>query len=253
MPPPARRSRRWLRGLVLLVMPERLSIPGRRGGPRAGPLGAVRRVDVRVVLVGQRSRPRASRTCFVYIACLLLHGDRRDHRALPAAPAPTRCCRQAFGWRPVGLGLYAVGLAIGGHGHPRDRLAAAVRPARACCSSPGSSRRRGSAAVWANWMVGAAAPADPALALALGARRPAGDDRAGPLRPAARFRQLAWSRSGRSSLALSVAIATVFLYAPLHHRFFHGDTTQVGGVHDQRHRPRRPVVGQLGLLQEEAV
>ena len=30
--------------------------------------------------------------------------------------------------------------------------------------------------------------------------------------------------------ALSVAIATVFLYAPLHHRFFHGDTAQVGGI-----------------------
>ena len=54
-----------------------------------------------------------------------------------------------------------------------------------------------------------------------------------------------WSRSPASTCAtfrswmvaigaivatLSVAIATVFLYAPLHHRFFHGDTAQVGGI-----------------------
>jgi O-antigen ligase len=34
---------------------------------------------------------------------------------------------------------------------------------------------------------------------------------------------------GAGVVVLAVAIAAVFLYAPLHHRFFHGDTAQVGG------------------------
>jgi len=34
---------------------------------------------------------------------------------------------------------------------------------------------------------------------------------------------------GAGIVVIAIAIAAVFLYAPLHHRFFHGDTAQVGG------------------------
>ena len=36
--------------------------------------------------------------------------------------------------------------------------------------------------------------------------------------------------SGAVVVTLAVALAAVFLYAPLHHRFFHGDTRTIGGV-----------------------
>ena len=150
----------------------------------------------------------------------------------------------------VGLGMYAVGVA-------------ARRPGQRTRSS-----RRGRSACWAcwswrgSWQAAASAASGPTawwapslLLTLLSLSRSA---------LAAQFAMVALARFdlrtfrswmiaiGAIVVTLSIAIATVFLYAPLHHRFFHGDTANVGGFSDQRHRPRRALGRQLGLLPEGA-
>ena len=126
----------------------------------------------------------------------------------------------------VGLGLYAAGVAIAGPGtdkilSPRPfGLMAVVLVA--WFLGAGMVRRR-----WAYWVVGAA------IVLTLVS-----------LSRSAFAAQLvlvalAWfdlrnfrgwlTAIGAGAIVIAIAIAAVFLYAPLHHRFFHGDTANVGG------------------------
>jgi O-antigen ligase len=126
----------------------------------------------------------------------------------------------------VGLGLYAAGVAIAGPGthkilSPRPfGLMAVVLVA--WFLGAGMVRRR-----WAYWVVGAAI-----VLTLLSLSRSAF---AAQLVLVA----LAWfdlrnfrgwlTAIGAGAIVIAIAIAAVFLYAPLHHRFFHGDTANVGG------------------------
>jgi len=126
----------------------------------------------------------------------------------------------------VGLGLYGAGLVIGG---PGTHAILSPRPFGllgvvlvAWFLGAGMVGRR-----WAYWVVAAAV-----LLTLLSLSRSAF---AAQLVLVA----LAWfdlrnfrgwlTAIGAGVVVLAVAIAAVFLYAPLHHRFFHGDTAQVGG------------------------
>ena len=126
----------------------------------------------------------------------------------------------------VGLGLYTLSLPIGG---PGTSVILAARPFGllgmvlvAWFTGAGLAGRR-----WAYWVVGLAI-----LLTLLSLSRSA---------LAAEFALVALGRfdlrsfrgwiaaTGAIVVTLAVAVAAVFLYAPLHHRFFHGDTQNVGG------------------------
>jgi O-antigen ligase len=126
----------------------------------------------------------------------------------------------------IGLGLYGAGLVIGG---PGTHAILSPRPFGlmgvvlvAWFLGAGMVGRR-----WAYWVVAAAV-----LLTLLSLSRSAF---AAQLVLVA----LAWfdlrnfrgwlTAIGAGVVVLAIAIAAVFLYAPLHHRFFHGDTAQVGG------------------------
>jgi O-antigen ligase len=126
----------------------------------------------------------------------------------------------------MGLGLYAASLVVAG---PGTSLILAPRPFAllgmvlvAWFTGAGLAGRR-----WAYWVVGLTLVLT-LLSLSRSAL-------------AAQFALVALARfdlrnfrgwiaaSGAVVVTLAVALAAVFLYAPLHHRFFHGDTKTVGG------------------------
>ncbi len=127
----------------------------------------------------------------------------------------------------VGLGLYAVSVAIAGPGTGKILLA---RPFGLLCvvlvawfMAGGLIGQR-----WAYWVVGAAVVLT-LLSLSRSAL-------------AAEFAVIALGRLnlrsfrgwligiGAGLATLAVALSAVFFYAPLHHRFFHGDKANVAGV-----------------------
>jgi O-antigen ligase len=127
----------------------------------------------------------------------------------------------------VGLGLYAASVAIAGPGTGKILLA---RPFGLLCvilvawfMAGGLIGQR-----WAYWVVGAAV-----LLTLLSLSRSA---------LAAEFALIALGRLnlrsfrgwligiGAGLATLAVALSAVFFYAPLHHRFFHGDKANVAGV-----------------------
>jgi O-antigen ligase len=126
----------------------------------------------------------------------------------------------------LGLGLYAIGLAIGGHG---TRVVVSPRPfglfGVIIIAWFISGDRIGIR--WAKWVVAATV-----LLTVLSLSRSALAAQLGVI-VLARFDP----HSLRSYIrtigvvvgAAIVALLAVFEYAPLHHRFFHGDTTSVGG------------------------
>ena len=126
----------------------------------------------------------------------------------------------------VGLGLYAISVAIAGPGtakiiSPRPfGLMGVVLVAWFVSGGLIGPR-------WAYWVVAFAIGPDPAVAVALGARGRVRARRAGAAQPAQLPRLARRHRRDRATLAL--ALSAVFFYAPLHHRFFHGDTQKVGG------------------------
>jgi O-antigen ligase len=164
---------------------------------------------------------------FVYIAAVLfmaIGATIAHHRG----PTAHEIVSRAF-WvaAAVGLGLYAISVAIAGPG--TDKIIS-PRPFGlmgvvlvAWFVSGGLIGRR-----WSYWVVGCAV----ALTL-LSLSRSA---------LAAEFALIALARfnlgnfrgwiiaAGAIAATLAVALSAVFFYAPLHHRFFHGDTQQVGGI-----------------------
>jgi O-antigen ligase len=162
----------------------------------------------------------------VYIATLLLvpvAATVASHRAAKMYAIVSK----AFWIAAVmGLGLYAASLVVAG---PGTSLILAPRPFAllgmvlvAWFTGAGLAGRR-----WAYWVVGLTLVLT-LLSLSRSAL-------------AAQFALVALARfdlrnfrgwiaaSGAVVVTLAVALAAVFLYAPLHHRFFHGDTKTVGG------------------------
>jgi O-antigen ligase len=130
----------------------------------------------------------------------------------------------------LGLSLYALGLAIGGHigGHGTN-IVVSARPfglfAMLVVAWFSAARLAGDR--WAVWIVAAAV-----LLTVLSLSRSALAAQLAVI-VLARFDPRNF-RSVLKTLGVLVAIAAVglaavFLFAPLHHRFFHGDTTTVGG------------------------
>jgi O-antigen ligase len=162
---------------------------------------------------------------FVYIAAVLfmaIGATIAHHRG----PAAHDIVSRAF-WvaAAIGLGLYAISVAIAGPG--TDKIIS-PRPFGlmgvvlvAWFVSGGLIGRR-----WAYWVVGFAV----ALTMLSLSRSALAAEFA--LVALARFNLRnfrGWIIAGGAVTAtLAVALAAVFFYAPLHHRFFHGDTQQVG-------------------------
>jgi O-antigen ligase len=126
----------------------------------------------------------------------------------------------------VGLGLYGAGLAIGGPGtsailSPRPFGLMGVVLVGWFLGAGAVGRR------WAYWVVAAAV-----LLTLLSLSRSA-------FAAQLVLVGLAWvdlrnfrgwlTAIGSGAVVIAIAIAAVFLYAPLHHRFFHGDTANIGG------------------------
>ena len=149
----------------------------------------------------------------------------------------------------VGLGLYAAGVAIAGPGtdkilSPRPfGLMAVVLVA--WFLGAGMVRRR-----WAYWVVGAAIVLTLRVAVALGVRRAARAGRAGVVRPAElprmadRDRRRGHRDRDRDRRGVPVRPAAPPLL-PRRHR-------QRRRLQPERDRPRRAVVGELGLVQATA-
>jgi hypothetical protein len=126
----------------------------------------------------------------------------------------------------VGLGLYGAGLAIGGPGtgailSPRPFGLMGVVLVGWFLGAGAVGRR------WAYWVVAAAV-----LLTLLSLSRSAFAAQLVLVGLAwldlRNFR--GWLKAiGAAAVVIAIAIAAVFLYAPLHHRFFHGDTANVGG------------------------
>jgi O-antigen ligase len=162
---------------------------------------------------------------FVYIAAVLfmaIGATIAPHRG----PAAHEIVSRAF-WVAaiVGLGLYAISVAIAGPG--TDKIIS-PRPFGlmgvvlvAWFVSGGLIGRR-----WAYWVVGFAV----ALTLLSLSRSALAAEFALVALAQFNLRNFrGWIIAGGTAAAtLAVALAAVFLYAPLHHRFFHGDTQQVG-------------------------
>jgi O-antigen ligase len=174
---------------------------------------------------GTVSTPGLQNT-LVYVAALLLvlvAATVARHRAVEAYAIVSKAFWVAA---IVGLGLYALSLLIAG---PGTSVILAARPFGllgmvlvAWFMGAGLAGRR-----WAYWVVGLAIVLT-LLSLSRSAL-------------AAEFALVALARfdlrnfrgwiaaTGAVVVMLAVAVAAVFLYAPLHHRFFHGDTQNVGG------------------------
>ena len=162
---------------------------------------------------------------FVYVAAVLfmaIGATIAHHRGAAAHEIVSRAFWVAAA---IGLGLYAISVAIAGPG--TDKIIS-PRPFGltgvvlvAWFVSGGLIGRR-----WSYWVVGFAV----ALTL-LSLSRSA---------LAAEFALVALARfnlrnfrgwilaAGAIAATLAIALSAVFFYAPLHHRFFHGDTQQVG-------------------------
>jgi O-antigen ligase len=213
----------WLGFLVCL---SGLSIPEGAAGRALGLLALFVAFTVVSYSWGTIST-QSIQNVLVYIACLLF-------TAIAATVVRYRP-RQLYevlskAWwvaGSIGLGLYAVSVAIAGPGthqiiSPRPLGLLGVLLVAWFVAGARVGRK------YANWMVGAAL-----LLTLLSLSRSALAAQVAMV-ALARF-DLRTFRSwlvaiGAIVAALSVAIATVFLYAPLHHRFFHGDTAQVGGI-----------------------
>ncbi len=163
---------------------------------------------------------------FVYVAAVLfmaIGATIAHHRGAAAHEIISRAFWVAA---TVGLGLYAISVAIAGPGtakiiSPRPfGLMGVVLVA--WFVSGGLIGRR-----WSYWVVGFAVVLT-LLSLSRSAL-------------AAEFALVALARfnlsnfrgwiiaAGAIAATLAIALSAVFFYAPLHHRFFHGDTQQVGG------------------------
>jgi O-antigen ligase len=163
---------------------------------------------------------------FVYVAAVLfmaIGATIAHHRGAAAHEIISRAFWVAA---TVGLGLYAISVAIAGPGtakiiSPRPfGLMGVVLVA--WFVSGGLIGRR-----WSYWVVGFAVVLT-LLSLSRSAL-------------AAEFALVALGRfnlsnfrgwiiaAGAIAATLAIALSAVFFYAPLHHRFFHGDTQQVGG------------------------
>jgi O-antigen ligase len=162
----------------------------------------------------------------VFVACLLFTAIAvtvMGHRGRPAYDVVSKAFWLAAA---AGLGLYGASLVIGG---PGAHAILSPRPFGlmgvvlvAWFLGAGAVGRR-----WAYWVVAATV-----LLTLLSLSRSAF---AAQLVLVA----LAWfdlrnfrgwlTAIGAGIAVLAIAIAAVFLYEPLHHRFFHGDTAQVGG------------------------
>jgi O-antigen ligase len=163
---------------------------------------------------------------FVYVAAVLfmaIGATIAHHRGAAAHEIVSRAFWVAA---VIGLGLYAISVAIAGPG--TDKIIS-PRPFGlmgvvlvAWFVSGGLIGRR-----WAYWVAGLAVVLT-LLSLSRSAL-------------AAEFALIALARfnlrnfrgwiiaAGAIAATLAIALSAVFFYAPLHHRFFHGDTQQVGG------------------------
>jgi O-antigen ligase len=163
---------------------------------------------------------------FVYVAAVLfmaIGATIAHHRGAAAHEIVSRAFWVAAA---IGLGLYAISVAIAGPG--TDKIIS-PRPFGlmgvvlvAWFVSGGLIGRR-----WAYWVAGFAV----ALTLLSLSRSALAAEFA--LVALARFNLRnfrGWIIAGGAIAAtLAIALSAVFFYAPLHHRFFHGDTQQVGG------------------------
>ena len=165
---------------------------------------------------------------FVYIGGGAVHGDRRDRRAPSRGRPRTRSSRARSGWRRHRPRAVRDQRGDRRPGYEQDHLAAPVRPdgGRDGGLVHGRSADRAAAgrAGWWLFAIGLtllslsrSALAAEFVLLALARSQP------GQL-PRLDDRHRRDGRHGGDR-----ALAAVFLYAPLHHRFFHGDTPRVGG------------------------
>lgn len=163
----------------------------------------------------------------VYLACVLLMAIAATVGYFRAAAAYVMISRAFWVAASIGLGLYAASLAIGGPGtsvliSPRGFAQMGIVVCAWFLGGWLTGRR------WAKWVV-LLAIALTLLSLSRSAL-------------AAEFVLLALARFdlrnfrgwliaiGAIVVTLAVALSAVFFYAPLHHRFFHGDKATVAGI-----------------------
>jgi O-antigen ligase len=162
----------------------------------------------------------------VYVAALLLTLIAATVARFRPGPGYDIVSKAFWVTAVVGLGLYAVSLPIGG---PGTGMILSPRPFGllgmvlvAWFMGAGLAGRR-----WAYWVVGAA------MVLTLLSLSRSALAAQFALVALARFDLRSfrgWTTAvGAAIVTLAVALCAVFFYAPLHHRFFHGDTQTVGG------------------------